>query len=379
MAVRIEGDETVGRALCMTSPTDDKKYYVRTYARPSNNGGYSETDNGMENWLTEQGYHKRDCWRDDERLAYHETCDHFLAPYLDGGEKRVSVHCDEEEKWVMVDSEGEYVCDQTGGCPTDDSGDYFECEDCGDRTSCDDGYWVGRSEDTQVCDSCRDSNYTYVYGRRGNQYYVHEDDAIWVESCGDSYDVDYLGDNEIVELNNGEYEQMENAVEVDGDWYHIDDERICRTEDTDEFMRVDDGCWQCTHSGEWYTDSVDFIEVSGEKFHPKYCPDEDADGDTAVAVAPVVTKPEATMLTMEMLSEVSLDEDYRIAGSFVRFSMTLLHDGVKLFAHRDVASDHIMRHGLEQMRIEMRKIISTELMYMASINANLKLESTDTI
>jgi hypothetical protein len=80
-----------------------------------------------------------------------------------------------------------------------------------------------------------------------------------------------------------------------------------------------------------------------------------------------------------MLSEVSLVEDYTVAGSFVRFSMTILHDGVKLFAHRDLAADHIMRHGMDQMRIEMRKIISTELMYMASINANLKLESTDTI
>jgi hypothetical protein len=271
----------------------------------------------------------------------------------------------------VVDSDGEYICDQTGGCPTDECGDYFECEDCGDRTSNDDGYWVGRQEDTQVCDSCRNDNYTYVYGRRGNQYYVHEDDAIWVESCSDSYDVDYLADNEIIELNNGDYEQMENAVEVDGDWYHIEDERICRTEDTDEFLLVNDGCWQCEESGNWYTDSIDFVEVDGKKYHPDHAPaTDDEDGDTAVAVAPVVTKPEATMLTMEMLSEVSLVEDYAVAGSFVRFSMTILHDGVKLFAHRDLAADHIMRHGMEQMRIEMRKIISTELMYMASINAN---------
>jgi hypothetical protein len=301
----------------------------------------------------------------------------FLAPYLDGGDKRVSI--DAGNKWVIVDSDGEFLCDQTGGCPTDDSGDYFDCEDCGDRTDDNDGYWIGRGEDTRVCESCLEHNYTYVYGRRGNQYYVHQENAIWVESDSESYDVDYLSDNEIIELNNGEYEKLENAVEVNGDWYHVDDDRICRTEDTDEFLLVDDGCWQCTHSGEWYTDSVDFVEVSGEKFHPKYCPDEDADGDTAVAVEAVVTKPEATMLTMSMLDEVALVEDYTVAGSFVRFGMTILHDGVQLFAHRDVPAYHIQTFGFDQTRIDMRKIISTELMHMASINANLKLESTDTI
>ena len=50
--------------------------------------------------------------------------------------------------------------------------------------------------------------------------------------------------------------------------------------------------------------------------------------------------------------------------------MEILHDGVKLFGHRDVPSNHIATHGMEQVRIDMRKMISTELMYMASINAN---------
>ena len=368
MAVRIEGDETVGRALCMTQPIDGKKYYVRTYARPSN-GGYSETDNGMENWLAEQGYVKENYWEDGERLAYHETSDHFLAPFLDGGEKRVTI--DVGAKAIVIDGDGEYLCDQTGGCPTDDSGDYFDCEDCGDRTPDDDGYWIGRGEDTRVCESCLNNDYTYVYGRRGNQYYVHNDNVAYVDSQSESYDVDYLDDNEIVELNNGEYAPLDEAVEINGDWYHIEDERICRTEDTDEFLLVNDGCWQCEESGNWYTDSIDFVEVDGKKYHINYAPaTDDEDGDTAVVASPVVTKPEATMLTMDMLSEVSLVEDYTIAGDIIRFSMTILHDGVKLFGHRDVPSNHIATHGMDQVRTDMRKMISTELMYIASINAN---------
>jgi len=56
MAVRIEGDDTMGRALCMTSPQDGVKYFVRSYLRPSNTTSYSQTDDGMDTWLREQGY-----------------------------------------------------------------------------------------------------------------------------------------------------------------------------------------------------------------------------------------------------------------------------------------------------------------------------------
>ena len=273
----------------------------------------------------------------------------------------------------MLFRSGSYICDNTGGYPTDETGDFFDCEDCGDRTDDNDGYWIGRGEDTRVCESCLSNSYVYVYGRRGNQYYVHQDNAVYVDCNSEHYDEDYLDDNEIVELNNGEYAPLDEAIEVDGDWYHIDDDRICRTEDTDEFLRVNNGCWQCTESGNWYTDSIDWVVVNGEKYHPDHAPatdDAEDDGDTAVVASPVVTKPEATMLTMEMLSEVALVEDYTIQLDILRFSMTILHDGVKLFGHRDVPSNHIATHGMEQVRIDMRKMISTELMYMASINAN---------
>ena len=368
MAVRIEGDETIGRALCMTSPTDDKKYYVRTYARPSSNGGYSETDNGMENWLTEQGYHKLNYWRDGERLAYHETCDHFLAPFLDGGEKRVTI--DAGAKAIVVDNDGEYVCDQTGGCPTDDSGDYFDCEDCGDRTDDDDGYWVGRGEDTRVCESCLSDNYTYVYGRRGSQYHVHNDNVVYVDSQSESYDVDYLDDNEIIELNNGDFVPLDEAVEVNGDWFHVEDDRICRTEDTDEFLMANDGCWQCEESGNWYTDSIDFVEVNGDKYHPDYAPaTDDEDGDTAVAVAPVVTKPEATMLTMEMLSLKHMLWDYSISMETVTVSLTYTHDGHKLYAQRVYTQEFVNGVDREAFNKLVRNELCSELMLQAHNNS----------
>ena len=356
MAVRVEGDETVGRALCMTSPTDNKKYYVRTYARPSSNGGYSETDNGMENWLTEQGYHKLNYWRDGERLAYHETSDYFLAPFLDGNEKRVTI--DVGAKAIVVDSDGEYVCDQTGGCPTDDSGDFFDCEDCGDRTDDNDGYWIGRGEDTRVCESCLNDNYTYAYGRRGNQYYVHNDNVVYVDSQSESYDEDYLDDNEIIELNNGEYAPLDEAVEINGDWFHVEDDRICRTEDTDEFLMANDGCWQCEESGNWYTDSIDFVEVNGDKYHPNYAPATDDEDEEA-----------PTMLTMEMLSTTHMLWDYTIAMDKVTVSLTYTHDGHKLYAQRVYTQEFV--NGVDRSAFNklVRNELCSELMLQAHNNS----------
>ena len=364
MAVRISGDETIGRALCMTN-SDGTKYFVRSYARPANNGGYSETDNGMENWLHEQGYVKESYWRDGEKLAYHGTCDVFLAPYLDGGDKRVSI--DAGNKWVLVDSDGEFLCDQTGGCPTDDSGDYFECEDCGDRTAEDDGYWVGRGEDTRVCESCQENNYRYAYGRRGHQYYVHEDNAIYVDSQSEYYDVDYLDDNEIVELNNGDYVPLDEAIEVDGDWYHIEDDRICRTEDTDEFLRINEGCWQCEESGNWYTDAVDCVVVDGNKYHPDNAP-ERIDEDEGMP----------TMLTMEMLDKVLMIWDYTLARDSVRISLTYTLDGKALYAERIFTLEFINGVHNEAFTKLVRNELCSELMAKANDIANAYLASTET-
>jgi len=371
MAVRIEGDDTVGRALCMTN-SDGHKYFVRTYARPANAGGYSETDNAMENWLREQGYVKESSWQDGEKLAYYETSGDFLAPYLDGGDKRVSLHSDEDEHWVMVDSDGEYACDQTGGAPTtlDDDGNNFECEDCGDDTDDDDGYWVGYNDDSHVCVSCYENNYVYGYGRNGRQYSFNSEDAVYIESQSEYYHQDYLDANEIVYLECGEYESIDNAIEIDGDWYHLDDDRICRTTDTDEYLLCDNGCWQCEESGNWYTDSVDYVEVDDKKYHPSRAPatddEDDSDGDTAVAVAPVVTTPATTVvpkqLTMEMLNECALVEEHCPITQRVTYSIRIMHNGNMFIASRTYRDGFIESQGVDWMRVNVRRIISNELL-----------------
>jgi hypothetical protein len=378
MAVRLSGDETVGRALCMQNPDCGTKYYVRSYARPSSNGGYSETDNGMENWLKEQGYLKHSYWEDGEKLAYHETRDDFLAPYLDGSEKRVRI----EGGCVVIDSEGEYACDQTGGSPTELNDDTFECAQCGDDTDDDDGYWVGRGEDERVCQHCLDNDYVYAYGRRGNQYYIPSDDAVYVESQSEWYDPDYLSDNEIVELTNGEYLPMDEAIEVNGDWYHIEDERICLANDTDEYCLKDD-CWQCAQSCNWYSDDCeDYTEYEGERYHDDYIPkriadatadDAEDEADTAVAVDPVVaTLVVPKQLTIEMLNACALWEQHDAVRQRVTYSIGLLHNGVRLYAERSYRDGFIESQGADWMRMNVRRVLSNELL-------GLPQSSTETI
>jgi hypothetical protein len=362
MAVRVEGDATMGRALCMTKP-DGHKYFVRSYLRPSNTSSYSQTDDGMENWLQEQSYSKHSSWDDGEKLAYHPAQDNFVAPYLDGGEKRVTINAGAGA--IVVDSDGEYACDQTGGCPTyeDEDENSFECACCGDNTDDDDGYWVERGEDVRVCESCLNHEYQYVYGRRGNQYHVHENNAVYVESNSEHYDEDYLNDNNIVQLENGEYEQMEEAIEINGDWYSIDDDRICRFEDTDEYGLTEDG-WQCVTSCNWYTDDcTDWVEIKGERYHKDNAPETDdaeEDGDT---------KPDATLLTMEMLWNTHMVWDYTIAMDMVTVSLTYTHDGHTLHTERTFSTEFVNSVDRAEFNRTLRNQLCTALIEQAYNNS----------
>ena len=375
MAVRIEGDNTMGRALCMTSPMDGVKYFVRSYLRPSNESSYSQTDDGMDTWLREQGYTKEGYWREGEKLAYHPARDSFLAPYIDGGERCVAVN--ERERWLEIDGNGSWICENTGGYATSNEEDdnSFECACCGDNTDEDDGYWVERSEDVRVCESCFNHEYTYVYGRRGNQYHVHNDNAVYVDSQSEHFDVDYLNDNNIVELENGEYEQMEEAVEVDGEWYHLDDERICRTEDTDEFMMIDDGCWQCAESGNWYSVACeDFTEYEGQRYHDDYIPKHIADATVDKRIDEDEGMP--TMLTMEMLDKVLMIWDYACYADRVKISLTYTLDGRMLYTERVFTLEFIsgfIDNGTFTKLI--RTELSTNLMAQANEIANKYLET----
>lgn len=192
---------------------------------------------------------------------------------------------------------------------------------------------------------------------------------MYIESQSEYYHQDYLDANDIVYLECGEYESIDNAIEIDGDWYHIDDDRICRTTDTDEYLLCDNGCWQCEESGNWYTDSVDYVEVDGKKYHPSRAPatdDAEEGGDTAVAVAPVVTTPATTVvpkqLTIEMLNECALVEEHCPITHRVTYSIRIRHNGNLFIASRTYRDSFIESQGVDWMRVNVRRIISNEIL-----------------
>lgn len=270
VAVRINGDSIDGRALIYTSPDGNGKgYFVRSYKRDPD-GGYSHADEMLEAWLKSQDIMKCNEW-EEARLAAYQVRDGWLMPYLDGSCQRVSYNS--LARVLVVDGDGEYECDNTEGV-TQDTEYGEQCEDCGTHEDADDMYWVGYHEDRRVCSGCID-NYTYVYGRNGRQYYIDNDNAVYVQSQGESYDVDYLSDNNIVELADGDYEHLDDAVYIEAhDEYHASNsDDICYAEDTERYELTDD-CWQCAESNNWYTDDEDYELIDGEKVHPDYVPEQ---------------------------------------------------------------------------------------------------------
>jgi hypothetical protein len=258
MACAMEGGNYTGRALL------NDEQYVRTY-RKRDSGSYSDSDERLNAWLQEQGYHKASSWDGYKILKLSARNDNgFVAPYLDGDAKYV---IDGGNYFRITDDEGEadYKCSNTDGSADEVS--HQQCEDCGDNISDGDGYWVGRSEDMLICSCCRQDHYTCVYGRRGEQYTVNDDDMIEVD--GEHYHDEYLSDNDIVELENGEYCHQDNAVCIEnGEWHRVDSDDICYTVDGNYERREDcvelengewcleDEAWCCDHTGDYYQASA---------------------------------------------------------------------------------------------------------------------------
>jgi hypothetical protein len=131
-----------------------------------------------------------------------------------------------------------------------------------------------------------ENNYTYARSRRGRHFYIHNDDTVYVASQDEHYHLSWLSDNNIVELENGEYEHSDEAVEVDGDYYHIDDERIVCDHQGDYQLRenctelengeyaLDDECWYCEGSQAYYLHIyVEPVVIDGDNYHPDHVPE----------------------------------------------------------------------------------------------------------
>ena len=265
MAVYMEGGNYTGRALC------NEKYFVRSY-RADTGSSYSCTDDRLEAWLRAEGYSKTSSWsgyRLKQISVRGNNCG-YLAPYLDGDAKSVT------GGFYITDDQddAEWTFNQTGGDADTISGE--SCADCGDRIRDGDGNWTGIHEEDYVCDHCLRHNYTHVRGRRGNQYYLHDNNTI-IEVGDAYYDADYLSDNSIVELADGDYVHSDDAVFIDRlDEHHLADDcvhcehsdeyelaRDCEQLRDGEWAHMDD-VWRCEHSNEYYLDETEGIRYETE-------------------------------------------------------------------------------------------------------------------
>lgn len=264
MAVRINEGRIDGRALVYKN--DVHHYFVRSYKRDAH-GGYSYADEMLESWLKAQGIAKLSGWS-DARIAKYPVGDGFLAPYLDGSDEYVYP---EDGVLIITDDSDCDQAQETNGITAEGGG--TTCDDCGSRQHEDDMYWVGRYEDHHVCSSCCDNEYTYVYGRNRNQYYLDNNQVI--EANGDYYDEDYYSDYDIVRLHDGEYVHMDNAVYIESqdEYYDCDDSSICYAVDTQRY-ELEHDCWLCEATCDYYTDDTDYVEVDGLKYHPDHAPEQ---------------------------------------------------------------------------------------------------------
>jgi hypothetical protein len=270
MAVRTDTDGMVlGR--CLVHESDEGKGFVRSYKRERDYASHSGADESIEAYLKGLGYAKWSGWPDHAHvMRYPLRREGYLMPYIDGGNQ----HVDED-----VDKDAFRISDYSGWGATNTSGIIngytCTCEDCGQGMDEDDSYSIGYHGDRRVGPCCID-DYTLVQGRRGERYYTSNENA--VEADGEYYHDDYLDDNSIVELANGDYTHSDNAVYIDSQdaYYHVDDDDICHTEDSNEYQMKDD-CWQCTESGNWYTDDEDSVEIDGDLYHPDHAPEQETD------------------------------------------------------------------------------------------------------
>ena len=292
MAYITEGDTFTGRALL------NEKTFVRTYRGNAKQSSYSDTDERLNAWLREQGYSRASDWEGFKlaKIEVRNNCG-FVAPYLDGCSKDVDVYRD--HLLVVGSDDGEYTCNCTDGDAAEQASS--SCEDCDSRMSEDDTYRVYRDGSRCVCASCYEHNYTVVIGRRGDRYAVDNDDAIEVgDEC---YHTEWLSDNGIVVLHDGDYSHEDDAVYIAscGEYYPSESDYICYTkageyELLDDCVELADGewclsddAWCCDHSGDYYENDVDSVVTKcGKRVHEDYA-DEYETAETDTGEQPVQT------------------------------------------------------------------------------------------
>lgn len=240
------GEDIVSRCIVVDATNDDEiKGWVRIYA--SEQRWYTT----MRQMIEAAGYTEQTNLN-GVKIKLIDTYEGYVCPYIDygnGGEQTVSLN---HSDGTMIIGGGDYDATNTDGFVNIGS----TCDCCGESGFSDGDMTYIDSENETVCPSCRDSYYTYAYGRRYEDWYP-VGDCIYCESNGNYYHQDYYGDHGIVYLEDRDaYFHIEDCVEVtvgdnEGQWVHCDDY------DTDHVSG------EVAHEGE-------FQQINGHSVHESY-------------------------------------------------------------------------------------------------------------
>ena len=240
-AVRMDKDRNIlGRALINV----ESNTFVRSFKRGTD---YSYTDESLEIWLKEQGFNKSSSWS-GHKLKYRENrWGDLLAPYIDGDAQMVDLiySSGQESRYLCICEQGEYECTSTDGS-AEQAYPQSYCECCGEYRNEDDFVEVRYYSSETVCDSCADYYFREALTVNGRYRLIHEDDIIETV-CGTYVHSEYMEDNDVIQLSNGDY-----AFKTDDIYF-------------------------CEGSQEFYQKEVDPpVVVEGLFYHPDYAPENES-------------------------------------------------------------------------------------------------------
>ena len=217
LAYLSSSEGTIARCIVREGREDLEEYYsnnsemrgwVRIY--PDDNG--NPEGRFLLDYLKSNGYPERTnldgCLLEYERESDNEC----ICPYIDagnGGAQKadiVTYHVDgRDQKFLQIHDDGDYDCANTSGFASRAD---CECDDCGEYFCDDDMTYVGRNDDSRVCNGCLD-NYNYAHTRNRDQANIYYENTIEVN--GEYYDEEYINQYDIYQC------------EASDNYYHIDD------------------------------------------------------------------------------------------------------------------------------------------------------------
>lgn len=187
-----------GKMTCRSIVRFDNKEYVRSFPYTDTSKYRKIDENQFSRILEDAGFSSGDlegihvCKIESDYGSY-------VMPYIDGIGR-----VDERNNSFMITDGGEYDAQNTNGRLEFETS---TCSECGDRCDEDDLSYI-ESEDMHVCESCRENEFVYAYGRRRQDYYRERD---CVEVGGDWYVTEWASNHDI------------DCCPDCGEYFHLDD------------------------------------------------------------------------------------------------------------------------------------------------------------